>query len=306
MIGINKLKATDFANIETTPFLIPEAEKRGIQLAALRLDRLHPVVSGNKWFKLRYYLEEASLRQLSTLITFGGAWSNHIVATAAYCAEKGIKSIGIIRGERPAVFSSSLSDAEGYGMKLFFISREDYKHKKIPVKLQDLVNNHKALLIPEGGFGAEGARGAGTIAGFFNKADFTHLFCACGTGTTMAGLINETDLPCTGISVLKGHTGLEQDIRQLLTPPNKEKTFTLFHDYHFGGYAKKTPALTGFMNSFYRSTGIPTDFVYTGKLFFAVSDLMNNNLLPANSKALVIHSGGLQGNRSLEKGTLIF
>ena len=186
-------------------------------------------------------------------------------------------------------------------MQLVFTSRSDYQQKKIPATLQP----GDYYIINEGGYGETGAKGASTMLDHCNKT-YTHYCCAVGTGTMMAGLINAVSPAQTvlGISVMKNNTALKEMIQTLVTGTGKN--WKLIHDYHFGGYAKHQPALLGFMNEFYKQTTIPSDFVYTGKLFFAISDLIGKNYFPANSKLLLIHSGGLQGNSSLPEETLIF
>ena len=288
-----------FDNISIDPLKIWTG--KSVEAAVLRLDKIHPVISGNKWFKLRYYLQEAKELGKKQIITFGGAWSNHIVAAAAICKMNNIAATGIIRGEEPASWSSTLLQAKEYGMQLHFVSREDYALKRIPLSLQNDAN----YLIPEGGFGERGAAGASTILDKIDK-NFTHYCCAIGTGTMMAGLINAV-LPgqqVIGASVMKNNYALNENVRSLVI--NKPEEWQIIHDYHFGGYAKHTPELIRFMNEFCRQTGIPSDFVYTGKLFYAISDLFRADFFPSGSRLLLVHSGGLQGNNSLEKGTLIF
>lgn len=267
----------------------------------LRLDLIHPSISGNKWFKLKEYLKEAKELNKRSLLTFGGAFSNHIVATAAAANNSGFKSIGIIRGEKPAKLSDTLNDAVDFGMKLYFISREDYKKKIIPsdVSLQD------AYVINEGGYGKMGAEGAKEILNQVDLSNYDYILAAVGTGTTLAGLIEAANpvQNVIGISVMKNNFSLQQEVENLLSG---RREFHLFHDYHFGGYAKYNQELIDFMNEWHRATHIPSDFVYTGKLFFAINDLIRKNYFSPGSKLLVIHSGGLQGNRSLPKGTLIF
>ncbi|HKZ68055.1 MAG TPA: pyridoxal-phosphate dependent enzyme [Chitinophagaceae bacterium] len=275
--------------------------KENIEVDVLRLDKLSPVVSGNKWFKLRYYLEEAKAQHKKGILTFGGAWSNHIIATAAICKKHGLKSIGIIRGEEPKKLSFTLSHAKESGMHLIFISRSAYQQKKIP----KTVETDDYYIINEGGYGKAGAKGASTILDYCTKS-YTHYCCAVGTGTMMAGLINAVspEQSVLGISVMKNNSALEKMIQTLVK--GTKKNWLLIHDYHFGGYAKYQPALLTFMNEFYKQTAIPSDFVYTGKLFYAISDLIGKNYFPADSKLLLIHSGGLQGNSSLADGILIF
>jgi 1-aminocyclopropane-1-carboxylate deaminase len=295
------MQTIDLEKITTDSLSIPFFQEKDVQVNVLRIDKIHPVVSGNKWFKLRYYLEEAKQQQKSTIITFGGAWSNHIVATAAACRLNKFNSIGIIRGEEPVTLSATLLEARQLGMQLVFISREAYQSKQLPASL---INRDDCYIINEGGYGKTGANGAASILDHTPEINYTHICCAAGTGTMTAGLLMYScPADIVSISVLKNNLGLVEDIRQLT---NECKTPLIVHDYHFGGYAKHTPALLSFMNEFYKQTAIPADFVYTGKLFFAVHDLISNHYFKQGSKLLVIHSGGLQGNRSLSKGTLIF
>lgn len=270
----------------------------------LRLDLIHPVISGNKWFKLKYYLQDALRKGAGTLVTFGGAYSNHIVAAAAASQLHGLKSIGIIRGEKPALLSPTLLDAASYGMELEFISREDYRERRLP---QHVAARQDTYLINEGGYGIMGAEGAATILSEARGENHTHILAATGTGTMLAGLALAAGAGqgVTGIPVLKNFASLGDEINALL-PGEKKGSFRLLDGFHFGGYAKHNAELIRFMNRWYETTGIPTDLVYTGKLFFALERLVLQGYFPEESRVLVIHSGGLQGNRSLPKGTLIF
>jgi 1-aminocyclopropane-1-carboxylate deaminase len=275
--------------------------EKNVEVFILRLDKIHPVISGNKWFKLRFYLEDAKAQNKTTIITMGGAWSNHIVATAAASQLYGLDSIGIIRGEEPRNWSSTLLQAKALGMHLIFTTRDEYRSKKIPPEL----SNEKIYFIDEGGYGQKGMEGAATILSYCSKNNFTDICCAVGTGTMLAGLIQAALAEkLIGISILKNNRSLERSVNSLLN--NSKNNFEINHDFHFGGYAKYQPQLLEFMNEFYKQTGIPTDFVYTGKLFYAVNDLIKQGFFKPGSKLLVIHSGGLQGNASLNKGTLIF
>jgi 1-aminocyclopropane-1-carboxylate deaminase len=272
----------------------------------LRLDLMHPVISGNKWFKLRLYLKEAVV-QKKILLTFGGAYSNHIVATAAAARSAGLKSIGIIRGERPSSLSPTLEQALVFGMTLFFVPRSVYREKKIPSEVYALYSPPDLYEVPEGGYGEKGAQGAATILEENNSAAYSHIITAAGTGTTLAGLVlaARSTQKLTGISVLKNNFSLKNEINHLL-PGEKKDIFDLVGDYHFGGYARHTPALIRFMNEFYQRSGISTDFVYTAKAFYGIFDLMQKGRFSSEDRLLLIHTGGLQGNRSLTKGTLIF
>ncbi|MBM3416331.1 MAG: pyridoxal-phosphate dependent enzyme [Bacteroidetes bacterium] len=277
--------------------------ENAVEASMLRLDKIHPLISGNKWFKLRYYLEEAKQQHKKKIVTFGGAWSNHIMATAAACRLHQLECTGIIRGEKPPVLSQTLQQAASLGMQLVFISREKFSDSYIPDELKT-DNNY---IIPQGGYGEPGAKGAAGILRMADKKNtHTHVCCAAGTGTMLAGLVHAAspEQKVIGISVLKNNYQLEKDVAGLLKEPDQR--FSVLHDYHFGGYAKCSTTLIQFMNGWYRQTNIPLDFVYTAKLCFAAMDLAGKKYFPGGSRILLIHSGGLTGNASLKKGTLIF
>lgn len=279
--------------------------QKNIEAEVLRLDMIDPVVSGNKWFKLKKHVQDAINKQKKTLLTFGGAFSNHILATAAFCSRNKIASVGIIRGEKPKNLSSTLQEAMSFGMDLFFVEREKYQQKEIPNEVY-----HKypdAYIINEGGYGYLGMKGAFDILHLLDTEKYTHILTAVGTGTTLAGLVEAAgkEQRLIGVSALKNNFDLESQVNHLLTQENKSR-FQLLHQFHFGGYAKYNKELLDFMNDWYTVTGIPSDFVYTGKMFYAFRKLSEENHFPPNSKILLIHTGGLQGNNSLKKGTLIF
>lgn len=292
----------------TIQSVIKENSDTGLKWDVLRLDRIHPLISGNKYFKLKFYLENAKKIGKKGLLTFGGAWSNHILATSAAAAEHGLKSIGIIRGEMPDEPSATLKDAAAFGMDLRFVGRSAYRESSRTEHFGLPVHETGYLTVPEGGYGAAGVTGAAEIMNFKGVNQYNLVFCACGTGTTLAGLISRanTGQQCIGIPVLKNALSLKNEIQAILPDHAIGKRWELMEDYHFGGYARKNEMLISFMNDFYRSYGIPTDFVYTGKLMYAINDLIINNFFPEGSKILAIHSGGLQGNRSLKKGLLSF
>lgn len=295
------MQPLSFQSITTDPVSDPMFREKNIEVSVLRTDKIHPVISGNKWFKLQFYLQEAKELKKTTLVTFGGAWSNHIVATAAACKMNTFNSIGIIRGEEPQILSNTLSAAKDYGMRFCFLTRTDYKNKPVPSELKNPDN----YFIPEGGYGEKGAEGAATILNYCQKDKFTHICCAVGTGTMLAGLARASlkQQEVIGISIMKNNFALEHQVSALLP---FQKKFQLIHEYHFGGYAKYNEVLINFMNCFYQRNQIPSDFVYSGKLFFAVNNLIEKNFFQPGSKILVIHCGGLQGNSSLPKGTLMF
>ena len=275
---------------------------KNITCSVLRLDLVHSIISGNKWFKLRYYISDAKKKNKKDIVTAGGAWSNHILATAAICQLEGLNATGVIRGEKPERYSATLKRAADLGMQFLFIDREAYRKNDWPEFLHD----NKYYHIPTGGYGAHGVEGAATIMDHCQHGEYSHVFCAVGTGTMAAGIANrlEGGQQLAGISVLKNNFSIRDEILKLI--PQPVCRLEIIHDYHAGGYAKQSPPLLNFMNDFYRDTGIPTDFVYTGKVFFALKDLVEKDFFPSGSHVLVIHSGGLQGNQSLENGTLIF
>jgi len=272
-----------------------------IELSVLRLDRIHPVVSGNKWFKLKYYLQKAIEKNYSSIGTFGGAFSNHILATAYACNKQNLQCTGFIRGEAATNLSETLLDAQSLNMRLEFVSRAGYKNKQA---IQNA--NSSMFFIPEGGYGETGAKGASEILQLVpNLSIYHYIVCAVGTGTMLAGITNAA-LPHQqniGISVMKNNNSLESEMKFLV---NKEAQshVQLLHDYHFGGYAKFTHDLIDFMNKQWTIHHLPLDLVYTAKAFYAIYDLADKKYFANKVNILFIHSGGLQGNRSLKKGTL--
>ena len=279
-----------------------------IESSILRLDKLHPIVSGNKWFKLRYYIEDAIAHNASTIASFGGPYSNHLVALAYAAKEKNIKSIGYVRATQEDAITPSLQEALGYGMQLEFIGRTHFQTiKNDLLKKNNNVNHEQSgvYYIDEGGYGELGAKGAATILNEHCKS-YNTIIAAVGTGTMLAGLIQAAAAHqnVMGIPILKNEASIEAEIKTLLI--DSTKPIRLIHGFHQGGYAKTNPALIGFMNQLWKTEKIPSDIVYTGKLLYAVNSLLKENFFKAGSKILVIHSGGLQGNRSLPSGTLLY
>lgn len=281
---------------------------KNVSVAVLRLDKIHPVVSGNKLFKLHYFLQEALQSTAKKILTFGGAYSNHLVATAFACREYGLACTGIVRGERPLHLSHTLQQCLDYGMTLQFISREEYAAKEnAPIVSTLIANSGEAVIIPEGGYHNLGADGAALI----NKLiphDCTHICTAVGTATTLAGVLKNAGphQQIIGVPVLKGMSDIEERVAFMLGNHFNKEQLQIFNNYHFGGYAKHTPQLFSFMNQLWQQQGLPTDFVYTAKLFFAVDDLIKAGHFAAGSRILCLHTGGLQGNNSLKPGTLLF
>jgi 1-aminocyclopropane-1-carboxylate deaminase len=243
------------------------------------------------------------------LVSFGGAYSNHILALAAAAKINGFNSVGFIRGEEPLKPSGTLMSAKQYGMDLRFLTRNEYDQKK-KLTFFDPDDNieRDSLLIPEGGASIEGIWGAEEILSVLPVEHYSHICCAAGTGVTLTGIINSS-LPGqikVGVSVLKGTNNLEPLNLSWIKNPSAISNIKMIHEHHFGGYAKKTNVLVDFMNQLYRESGIPTDFVYTAKLFFAIYRLVTENIFPTGSCILILHTGGLQGNQSLTSGQLQF
>lgn len=294
--------------------LLPAPVKHGVSLSVLRLDKIHPVISGNKWFKLLYHLEAARQQRAGGLLTFGGAYSNHIVAVACAAAEAGLNSTGIIRGEAPARLSPTLEDAGRYGMRLVFAERAFYKSVSDGADeafIKEAAERYPGYhIIPEGGSGPLGVRGSAAISRLID-ASHSHILCAIGTGTMFTGLAGGIESRESGVGSRESKAGTGRQVIGI--PVLKSEAGwpappagSIIPGYHFGGYARKTAALLDFMNFFYDHTGIPTDFVYTGKLLFATLDLIEKGYFAPGSRVLAIHSGGLQGNRSLAAGVLRF
>lgn len=275
---------------------------KGISVKIARFDKIHPLVSGNKLYKLYYFLELAVQKNIRVIKTFGGAFSNHLVATAAACQKAGLQSIGYVRGEATVPLNETLAQCEQLGMQLIFLSRETYSARS-----GEFAIDEDSIVIPEGGFHPLGAKGAALMATHPAFKSATHIIVAVGTATTLAGLMQacQPHQQLIAVPVLKGMTDIHQRIN-FLNKQHSYENLIIAADYHFGGYAKKTPVLIEFMNQLFRDTALPTDFVYTGKMMYAAIDLIKKGTIPAGSNLVCIHTGGLQGNRGLPGGSLIF
>jgi 1-aminocyclopropane-1-carboxylate deaminase/D-cysteine desulfhydrase-like pyridoxal-dependent ACC family enzyme len=261
----------------------------------LRLDEIHPVVSGNKWYKLKYYLAEALASKTSEVCTFGGPWSNHIVATAFVAKQLGLLSFGIIRGERPPILSAALEDAENYGMKLTFLARKEYdtnRYRNVPTA---------SYMIPEGGYGHKGMMGMSTVVSdiaHFEKYDL--IVCASGYGTMAAGLIRVL-LPhqtLIAVPVVKDTNSVEQAIKHLAVGSENNR-WIVWHEAHQGGYARYSKKLVDYIAKMRNTYNLPLDIVYTAKAFSALENALKSGAIDSYKNILFIHSGGLQGNRSI-------
>jgi 1-aminocyclopropane-1-carboxylate deaminase len=284
---------------EKTPIqeiLDDQTEKAGVRLLIKREDLNHPLVSGNKWWKLKYNLEEAVRKNLMTLLTYGGAFSNHIFATAAAAAELDLKSIGIIRGEQTLPLNRVLSFAKSRGMELHYIPRSAYRTKSETDSY--LKRFYNFYWIPEGGSNVLAVKGMMEFASTL-PIQYDYLCCPVGTGGTLSGLIEGVPLnkKIIGFPVLKGGAFLTQEIQKLSEKSKDSLNWQLVHDYHFGGYAKSTLQLIRFMENFTALHDIPLDLVYTGKMMAGIYDLLSKGYFVRGSTILAIHTGGLQAHR---------
>lgn len=273
----------------------PIVEKAGLRLLMKREDLNHSFVSGNKWWKLKYNLEEAQKQNKKTLLTFGGAYSNHIYATAAAASELGFNCIGIIRGEETLPLNNTLSFAKQQGMNLHYVSREQYRTKATPEFINRLQQQFGDFyLIPEGGTNKLAVTGATEFAQTLGH-DFDYVCCAVGTGGTLAGLIRGLPSKKTiGFSVLKNGEFLKHDVQSWV---GEKPNWEIVTDYHFGGYAKTTRALEQFIQQFEERNNTPLEHVYTGKMMAGVYDLIQKGYFQKGLTILVLHTGGLQGKR---------
>ena len=287
----------------------PRFRQNDLRAEVMRLDKIHPDISGNKWFKLKYYIKRAIESNKQTVISFGGAYSNHLLALASAARMNGLSSIAYIRGEEPVKLSHTILAAKEHGMKFRFLSRMEYDQKKKSVTLRSTDDYEPdSLFIPEGGAGADGIRGAEEILSGLSLSRFSHICCAVGTGITLAGLINSAapHQVIIGVSVLKGTRDFEPMNISWLKNRSALENVRMIHADHFGGYAKNNQVLIDFINRTYAESGIPTDFVYTGKLFYSIFRMAAEKAFPPGSRLLLLHTGGLQGNLSLKSGLLQF
>lgn len=278
--------------------------EKGVRFDVLRLDLIHPIISGNKWYKLRFYLEEAIKNNCTEIASFGGAYSNHIVAMACACFENNLNCVGFIRGDEIYPLSPTLQAAKDFGMELHFINRSTYKNKATLIETNQ---KNGRYWIPEGGYGILGAKGAATMLESVNLQNYQYIVAAVGSGTMIAGLINASlaHQKVIGISSQKNNTSLTSEVNALVEPKNLDRLVFL-SEYHFGGFAKHPDQLLDFMRDFWIRESLPTDIVYTSKVFYAMTDLLQKDFFKNGDRILVIHSGGLQGNLSLPKNTLPF
>lgn len=272
-----------------------EINNPNVELYIKREDLIHPLISGNKYRKLKYNLIQAKAEKQTVLLTFGGAFSNHILAVASAGFENDFKTIGVIRGDElihKIDQNPTLKKAKELGMQFKFVSREDFRNKNNDTFLADLKTEFGDFyLLPEGGTNELAVKGCEEI---LTKSDemFTHICCSIGTGGTISGIINSSmnGQQIVGFPSLKGDF-ISNEISNFV----KKSNWKIISDYHFGGYGKITDALIRFINDFYAQHTIPLDPIYTGKMMFGIDDLIKKDYFAKGSKILAIHTGGLQG-----------
>jgi 1-aminocyclopropane-1-carboxylate deaminase len=268
-------------------------DEQGLKIFIKRDDLIHPIISGNKWRKLKYLLKEAQAQNKTHLVTFGGAYSNHLLATSAAAAKFAFKSTGFVRGEE--VNNDTLFLCRLHGMKLIFTDRESYRDKQTLFN-KHFANDNGTFFIDEGGSSALGAKGCSELIDELDDT-YDHIICACGTGTTAAGIINgivehKLSAQFHGVPVLKNGGFLKKDIDAFLKNPT---AYNLHTDYHFGGYGKVSDELVHFIKQFVASTGILIEPIYTGKMLYALYDLAAKKYFSSGSRILAVHTGGIWG-----------
>jgi len=285
-----------------TPIDSPLFEQKQLECWIKRDDLIHPIISGNKWRKLKYILNHALNIEADTLISMGGAYSNHLHALAFAGRALNLKTIGFIRGEQPKVFSPTLEDLKRWGMELRFVSRTEYRELRQYKTYNQLPNSIKGQYwLPEGGATDLALRGVGEIVSEI-EMEFDTLCVPCGTGTTLAGLIGETEesQSIIGFSALKGGGFLMDDVNNLLITNDTNNNWSIQLDYHFGGFAKRNNELLLFIEDFAKQHRVQLEPVYSGKMVYGLLDLIKKDFFKAGQKIIILHTGGLQGSRSLD------
>lgn len=291
-------------NIDLQKIIMPNINNDNYDISVLRIDKVHPQISGNKWFKLKYNLLEAKRLNHTKLLTFGGAYSNHIYAVAAAGKEFGFETIGIIRGEEHVPINPTLHFAKECGMKLFYLDRTTYKNRNEKYFQEEIkIKFDNPFIIPEGGTNQLALMGVEEIINFI-KDDFDFICTACGTGGTISGLISSLkgEKNILGFPALKGGAFLREVIESLvLERTNKYyNNWELITDYHFGGYARIDLDLVNFVENFQSMNNLKLDYIYTSKMFYGINKLLENEHFQKGSKLILLHTGGLQGNAGME------
>ena len=280
-------------NIQTQEITSPILRSKKIKLFIKRIDLIHPYVSGNKFYKLKYNFIELKKQKKNKVLTFGGAYSNHICATSFLANKNNIKSIGIIRGEQHSQLNSTLEFARKKGMDIHYFSREEYRNKHKPCFIEELKYRYGDFyLLPEGGSNILAVKGTEEIIDDDNS---NYICCSIGTGGTIAGIMNASkkNQMIIGFPALKSYLDLQNNIKKW----SRRSNLKLEYGYVGKGYAKISKELIKFINTFYNNYNIPLDAVYNGKMMFGIFDLVSKDYFKEGSSILAIHTGGIQGNR---------
>ncbi len=307
MNEINLLAALEKFEQQLLPSLLtrvcdPFLQQRKIELWIKRDDLLHPIISGNKWRKLKFVLQHTLLNEKNSIVTMGGQFSNHLHALAYIGKVLDISTSAFVRGERPESLGPTLKDCHEWGMQLKFIARSAYRElrdvRKLPMQQ---INEY---WLPEGGAVKYALQG---VAKIIEEIDISYdvLCVPCGTATTLAGLVAAApdQKIVVGFAALKGHGFLEQNVDQLLAGNIMSNcSWVINHDYYFGGFAKTRPELINFISYFQQQTGIELEPVYTGKMLYGIYDLVKQGFFKTGQRIIAIHTGGLQGNRGFVNG----
>jgi len=275
----------------------PFCSQFDIELWMKRDDQLHPIISGNKWRKLKFILDHALYLGADTIISMGGMYSNHLHALAYVGKVLGLKTIAYVRGEAPVALTPTLVDLTSWGMELRFISRTEYRQLRQYKGYLDLPGlKPQQYWLPEGGAQALALLGVAELVEEIDLA-YDWLCVPCGTGATLAGLISATpdNISLLGFAALKNAGFLNTDVSSLLKQSKSNWQINL--DYHFGGFASTTPELLNFISAFETKTAIQLEPVYTGKMMYALYDLIRKGYFSAGQRIIAIHTGGLQGDR---------
>ena len=285
------------------PLELEVANERLLSVDVLRLDKIHPFVSGNKWYKLKYHLMEALEAGKSEVISFGGMHSNHLHALAYTGKELGLKTIGFVRGHSDQDLSPTLIDCQKWGMDIHWLNRDEYRKLASRATSEDFEGEFpNAWVVPEGGAGRQGTLG---IEALFNslfhagKINYDVIACPVGSGATLAGLAQSKigRAQCLGFSALKGARDLEQRIERQLMGAQHVNPWRICHLYHFGGFARVNKRLTDFISTIYERQNLLLDPIYTGKMMYGLAEYVHQGRIQAGSKVLMVHTGGLQGWR---------
>lgn len=263
----------------------------------LRLDVIDDKISGNKWYKLKENIKKCQQEGKGTILTFGGGYSNHLVASAVMAKHCGLKSIGIIRGVYDTD-TPTITKCRQYGMRVVSSTQTDYKRKNDNGYLNMLSNKYDdAYIIPEGGANEEGRVGVAEIAKLIPDS-YTHIAVSVGTGTTLVGIVNNVKIPVVGFAPMKSGSYLNDELRQYINK-EKHKNYIIYDNWHHGGFGRYTNELISFMNNFYELNKIPLDMVYTAKMMSGIQQQVLNEKYHKEAKVLCVHTGGLQGNSSI-------